>query len=149
MHNVFDIDRQLSLPNDPDHLQFLKSYRNSLAPVSRLPHDLLTDIFILLHRSDLEQVRVHPIFSRRSPPCLHVTHVSRAWRDAALQCPLLWTIILFTPPEWTAIMLERSRTAPLTVQVPIDSVNSKDDVFNTSVRLALSHIRRIRYLSII
>lgn len=147
MQNVFDdIDHQLSLSNDPHHLQFFKSYRNSLAPVSRLPHDLLTDIFILLHRSDSSQV--HPIFSQRSPPCLHVTHVSRAWRDAALQCPLLWTTILFIPPEWTTIMLERSQTAPLTVQVLIDDVNSKDDVFKTSVRLSLSHVHRIRYLSI-
>jgi hypothetical protein len=60
----------------------------------------------------------------------------------------LWTNILFRPPEWTAVMLERASTAPLTVNVPIKDLNLADQAFVTSVRLALSHIRHIRYLCI-
>jgi F-box-like len=145
MDKTFDhIDRQLSLSEDSHRVQSLKSLRNSLAPVSRLPHILLTDIFILIHRSE----RINES-SLRSPPCLHISHVCRAWRDAALQCPLLWTNILFCPPQWTAVMLERSRNAPLRVEVPIQHLNLADHTFVTSVRLALSHIRHIRYLYII
>ena len=113
------------------------SDHNTLVPISRLPECLLTDIFILVR--DIEHA------SSSSPPCLHVSHVCRAWRDAALQCSLLWTDILFRPPEWTAVMLHRARTAPLTVNV---SIHSLDIGFLNSLRLALSHIRHIRFLSI-
>lgn len=150
MHSAFDdIDHQLSLAHDPRHVQSLKSYRNSLAPVSRLPHILLTDIFILVHQSD----RTDNLFSLSllppPLPCLQISHVCRAWRDSALQCPLLWTDILFRPPEWTPIMLERSRTAPLRVGILVKHQNLADDGFVSSVRLALSHIHHIRYLCII
>ena len=145
MHPPFDdIDHQLSLSHDPRHVQYLKSYRNSLTPVSRLPHILLTDIFILIHQSEPSD----NVFSHRSPPCLQISHVCRAWRDSALQCPLLWTNILFRPPEWTPIMLERSRTAPLRVGIHVEDHNLTDDGFVSSVRLALSHIHHIRYLCI-
>lgn len=142
---LHDTDHQLCPSQDPHRVQSLASYRNSLVPVSRLPHVLLTDIFILIHRSE----RINAKSVSRSPPCLQVSHVCRAWRDAALHCPLLWTNILFCPPEWTAIMLERSRTAPLTVEVPIEHINLANHTFVSSVRLALSHIHHIRYLRII
>ncbi|KAF8478926.1 hypothetical protein DFH94DRAFT_32984 [Russula ochroleuca] len=145
MHTAFDdLDRQISQSLDPRHIQALKSYRNSLTPVARLPHILLTDIFILVHHSESTNVK----FSRHSPTCLQISHVCRAWRDSALQCPLLWTNILFCPPEWTAIMLERSRTAPLTVDIPVQHLNLAEDGFVFSVRLALSHMRHIRCLCI-
>ena len=127
-----------------DHTLSQKSYRNSLAPVSRLPHILLTDIFILIHQSE----RTDNIYIHRSPPCLQISHVCKAWRDSALQCPLLWTDILFRPPEWTPILLERARTAPLTVGIHLQDYNLADDGFVSSVRLALSHIHHIRYLCI-
>lgn len=146
MHSALDdIDHQLSLSHHPRHSLSLRSYRNSLSPVSRLPHILLTDIFILVHQSE----RIDNLSSLRSPPCLQITHVCRAWRDSALQCPLLWTDILFRPPEWTPIMLERSRTAPLRVEILVEHQNLADDGFVSSVRLALSHIHHIRYLCII
>jgi hypothetical protein len=146
MHTAFDdIDHQLSLSNDTHHTRYLRSYRNSLTPVSRLPHILLTDIFILIHQSE----RVNNLFLHRPPPCLQISHVCRAWRDSALQCPLLWTDILFRPPEWTPIMLERSRTAPLKVGIRVEDDNLANDDFVSSVRLALSHTHHIRYLSIV
>lgn len=134
-----DTDHQLSR-----HANELKSYRNSLAPVSRLPHILLTDIFILVHQSELTENSLRD----RLPPCLQVSHVCRSWRDSALHCPLLWTHILFRPPEWTPIMLERSRSAPLRVGIMVEHQNLADDGFVSSVRLALSHIHHIRYLRI-
>ncbi|KAI0303372.1 hypothetical protein B0F90DRAFT_1710492 [Multifurca ochricompacta] len=145
MDNVFyDIDSQLSLYTDPRHAQSLKYFRNSLVPVSRLPNILLTHIFTLLLNDSQ-----HIYHQHTSPTCLHVSHVCRTWRDAALHCSLLWTNILFRPPEWTAIMLERSRTAPLTIEVLILPRDFANTAFLNSVRLALSHIRHIRYLCII
>ena len=46
-------------------------------------------------------------------------------------------------------MLERSRTAPLRVEILVEHQNLADDGFVSSVRLALSHIHHIRYLCII
>ncbi len=45
-------------------------------------------------------------------------------------------------------MLERSRTAPLRVEIPVQHLNLADNGFVSSVRLALSHIHHIRYLCI-
>ncbi|KAI9508847.1 hypothetical protein F5148DRAFT_1192336 [Russula earlei] len=45
-------------------------------------------------------------------------------------------------------MLERSRTAPLTIRISIGYQDLADNAFLSSVRLALSHIRHIRHLSI-
>ena len=115
-------------------------HRNSLVPISRLPDSLLTDIFILIR--DIEYA------SESEPPCLGVSHVCRAWRNAAVQCALLWTNILFCPPEWTPVMLHRARNAPLTVKVSIYPPDVENDAFLNSLRLALSHIRHIRCLSI-
>ncbi|KAH9029095.1 hypothetical protein EDB85DRAFT_1867459 [Lactarius pseudohatsudake] len=115
-------------------------HHNTLVPISRLPDSLLTDIFILVRDIELPD--------SFSPPCLHVSHVCRAWRNAAVHCSLLWTNILFRPPEWTALMLHRARTAPLTVQVAISSRDMANGAFLDSLRLAFSHIRHIRYLSI-
>ncbi|KAH9977125.1 hypothetical protein BGW80DRAFT_1287494 [Lactifluus volemus] len=143
-----DIDHQLTLCTDLNRIIALKSHRNSLAPVSKLPHDLLSDIFIIFHRSESDSKNWRSIFNRRSPACLPLTHVSRTWRNAALRCPLLWTNIIFVPAKWTAIMLERSQTAPLTVEIPITDTNLKDNAFKNSLRLTLSHIYRIRYLFI-
>jgi hypothetical protein len=138
------VDDELSLVRDGHHARSLRSYRNSLAPVSRLPHILLTEIFILLHQS-----LPNSTLALRSPTCLHISHVCRAWRDSALQCPLLWTDILFHPPDWTPIMLERARTAPLKVEIQADRPNITNSGFVSSVRLALSHIHHIRYLCIL
>jgi hypothetical protein len=46
-------------------------------------------------------------------------------------------------------MLERSRTAPLSVRILVEHPNLANDGFVSSVRLALSHIHHIRYLSIV
>lgn len=115
-------------------------HHDTLVPISRLPDCLLTDVFILVR--DLE------FSSSSSPPCLRVSHVCRAWRNAAVHCSLLWTEILFRPPEWTALLLHRARTAPLTVKVTISSRDIGNEAFFNSLRLALSHIRHIRHLSI-
>ena len=115
-------------------------YHNTLVPISRLPDCLLTDIFILVR--DLE------LSFPSSPPCLRVSHVCRVWRNAAVHCSLLWTKILFRPPEWTALLLHRARTAPLTVKVEIYPRDIGNEAFFNSLRLALSHIRHIRYLAI-
>ncbi|KAH9039396.1 hypothetical protein EDB84DRAFT_1056527 [Lactarius hengduanensis] len=114
-------------------------YHNTLVPISRLPDSLLTDIFILIR--DIQYI------SFFSPSCLNVSHVCRTWRNAALHCSLLWTNILFHTPKWTTVMLHRAGTAPLTVQVAISQEIANGALLD-SLRLAFSHIRHIRLLSI-
>ncbi len=114
---------------------------NSLVPISQLPDYLLTEIFVLVR--DLETPSYFP-----SPACFRVSYVCRTWRNAAIECSLLWTNIILHPPELTAIMLHRARTAPLTVEVFISYTVVANHAFLNSLRLALSHIRHIRYLSV-
>ncbi|KAJ7195109.1 hypothetical protein GGX14DRAFT_334459, partial [Mycena pura] len=57
------------------HLASLKAHRNSIAPISSLPTELLVEIFLRL--SDL--------------PCKIITKVCRHWHAISSATPALWT----------------------------------------------------------
>ncbi|GJE90037.1 F-box protein [Phanerochaete sordida] len=97
----------------------IKSQRNTLVPISRLPLELLADIFY-------EVVRLHDSTTRTRPSrpygyskykthrWLVVTFVCRAWRALALDTPRLWSHILFSDnAERMELFLARSCNAPL------------------------------------
>ncbi|KAI0060842.1 hypothetical protein BV25DRAFT_1992643 [Artomyces pyxidatus] len=132
------IDEQIQAATDPGRLLILRSSRNALAPVSRLPEAILTTIFLLLRRNS---TFVHDLDDLT---WLHVTHVCRSWRQAALDCALLWTDILFDPPDWAAEMLRRSKSAPLSVDISLEphAAVSKLD----AACLALTRVSHIRTL---
>ncbi|KAI0046671.1 hypothetical protein FA95DRAFT_1559897 [Auriscalpium vulgare] len=77
---------------------------NSLIPISRLPHEILEDIFE--HLFDL----------------VAATHVCSAWRRVALGYPALWTDISFPLPsrKWASAMYGRSKSSPANVFVRVN-----------------------------
>lgn len=92
-------------------MRALQSRRNALLPVSQLPSEVLCRIFEHVAPSDLsyEWDLRWIVFS----------HVSRHWRDTALECASLWRCIPTTgPTELTREFLRRSKSAPLAVVVP-------------------------------
>ncbi|KDQ51901.1 hypothetical protein JAAARDRAFT_62254 [Jaapia argillacea MUCL 33604] len=115
----------------------LRAYRNSLAPISRLPPELLTKIFAL---DGLGWE------AGRAQPCrnlwLRVTHVCRRWRVIALSSPTLWTHPLIAFPSWFPEMLRRSRGAPLVVDA------TQAVVRPTQFREIFGQVHRIRELRI-
>ncbi|KAH9959020.1 hypothetical protein BC827DRAFT_1090255, partial [Russula dissimulans] len=68
-----------------DTLRTLKSHRNTLAPISRLPPEALAAIFSFVSSSALDESG-HLRWIR-------VTHVCRQWRQIALNYPRFWSNI--------------------------------------------------------
>ncbi|KAJ2921808.1 hypothetical protein H1R20_g15288, partial [Candolleomyces eurysporus] len=90
-------------------IRALKTHRNLVADTSLLPPEILSNIFIALRRI------VANGYSYRSS-WVRVTHVCRHWRAVALDCPALWSDLLFVNPKGTEVMLQRAKNAPLTVK---------------------------------
>ncbi|TFY70846.1 hypothetical protein EVG20_g2148 [Dentipellis fragilis] len=96
---------------------------NALAPISYLPPELLVLIFTLIspsRRSDLKHFRAHPYEASRTHQAwvdwIHVTHVCGHWRRVAVGDPSLWTVIYCElGPEWTELLLSRSKSSPIDI----------------------------------
>ena len=123
-------------------VQQLKSRRNTIVPVSRLPPEILVEVFSLLP------------FVADDPKCvpylewIFVTHVCRRWREIALQSPYLWNHINFTKLTLDGFteILARAKMSPLHVEAKI-TPRSKAR-FNALRRQLEAHIFHTRHLSI-
>lgn len=78
--------------------------RNTLAPISYLPLELVLEVF-LIHRD-----------SCPNEQWITVTHVSRYWRDIGVNYGPLWTCINLLSPS-APEFVRRAGTLPLTVRV--------------------------------
>ena len=90
-------------------IRALKSRRNELSPISRLPTEILCNIFKL-------QVTLNDWDIPRPDSWNNFSQVSRHWRSLALSAPELWTDIILSYPRWTHEMLKRSKKAKLTIR---------------------------------
>ncbi|KAF7798076.1 hypothetical protein EIP86_009290 [Pleurotus ostreatoroseus] len=104
--------------------QVLRSQYNTLAPISRLPTELLSLIFRAFvddyWASSEQEVYVMPgldIATYESSMCgwLVVLHVCRRWRSVALGEPSLWTRIELRCEPFVTLALARSGSLPLDV----------------------------------
>ncbi|KAK0202652.1 hypothetical protein DFS33DRAFT_1341918 [Desarmillaria ectypa] len=94
----------------------LKSRRNALAPISKLPPEMLSRIFLFVS---------YPHGSYKSLLWINVSHVSRHWRAIALGFPALWSSPPFTTPAWAHEMLRRSKMAPLNIVADLTYMTPK------------------------
>ncbi|KAK0238938.1 hypothetical protein EDD85DRAFT_1002232 [Armillaria nabsnona] len=107
----------------------LKSRRNTLAPISQLPPEMLSRIFLF--------VSCPRESSYKSLLWINVSHVSQHWRDVALGFPALWSSPPFMNPTWAHEMLKRSKMAPLTIVADLIYMTPKMlDVFDDAMRQA-------------
>ena len=117
-------------------LRQLLLQRNELAPVSRLPLEILAKIFSFV---SCGRTRSSPIF-----PCYYFTHVSYSWRSLGLNTPTLWEV-LPQDKEWANIMLERSKGADLVIGSVLANDSAERILFLKEV-LGTKHTSRIRDL---
>jgi len=98
-----DTERQL--------IRSLLSRRNTLAPISALPPELLSRIFHF-HAQD-ERLYGKPL------GWIWVTHVCQHWRQVALNDSSLWATITGSLPRvrWISEMLVRARKVPLVIDL--------------------------------
>ncbi|TFK60347.1 hypothetical protein BDN72DRAFT_850586 [Pluteus cervinus] len=102
----FQIDDQILALKQ--QIQKLQVARNAYLPISSLPNEVLSNIFLICRRkpySDRPDIRV----------LLTLTWVCHHWRDVALSDSSLWTYIGGENFLWAAECLSRSKEAPLEV----------------------------------
>lgn len=104
-----DIDREIRRLNS--WICSLKSRRNSLCPVSRLPPEVLSEVFLVFAEQLQAQERFEVDFKWTT-----VSHVCHLWRDIALQHGRLWGKIDMTRPDRTRVFVDRSKGAPLAIR---------------------------------
>ncbi|QRV82248.1 F-box-like protein [Ceratobasidium sp. AG-Ba] len=90
----------------------VESAKGYLAPVRKLPADILADIFLMLFESD-------PLVAWK------LSAVNRQWRTTALTTPLLWSKIRIQPPAMPTgnavrLWVERSgNSCPLDIEISL------------------------------
>jgi hypothetical protein len=106
-----------------------------------LPDEILSDIFEL---ATTVSARVPGVFRRGVHWSRVISHVSRRWRNIALQNPFLWTWILIaqglpSTTIWAPILLERSKTSLIDVEL---SLTDSPEGMSDALDLVIPHMGR-------
>ncbi|KAJ7766338.1 hypothetical protein DFH07DRAFT_351919 [Mycena maculata] len=119
----------------------LRTRRNSLAPISKLPTEVLSPILGLCPTIDVDG----PHFQTGNFILgMKTAHVCRRWHEIATKSPHFWAHIVLSRPRWALEMLHRSRAAPL-IQVGV-TIAAPDAKTVAARDLVLGHLHRIREL---
>jgi len=120
----------------------LRSQRNELSTICRLPIEILAHIFTL--HSQSSSFYHHGLSQYHSPyndyvrlSWFQITHVCRHFRLVALGCPSLWTYLDFSSRSWTEEMFSRSKSADLVLSV------SRPTAMDL-VKIVLKEIHRVK-----
>jgi hypothetical protein len=101
--------------------------KNSRAPIYSLPHEILEDILYRCHLDDLDvRKRIRDAMcededstgTENLPFSVFASHVSRRWRDIAIDSARLWTtidLVSFQPEYLLQLYLERSKGRSLNI----------------------------------
>lgn len=92
-----------------EQFRLAKRQHNAQAPVSQLPEELLSEIFILARDASA-------YMDKMLPPA---SHVCQEWRGIALRCPALWTSVDCMYLRLVEELLPRARTLPIDLTVGI------------------------------
>ena len=120
----------------------IRARRNKLSPISRLPVEILCNIFSLIQDKDT--------FSSAQNPksWIKFSQVSQYWRLSALSAPELWAEIPLPYPRWAQEMLIRSKMAKLTIRSGYAFSTSNPKTIET-VRSCLYEMNRVEELELI
>ena len=112
-------------------LRLVWSMKNTLAPINKIPPDILSLI---------------PNYWRdayRDRGLVRLTHVCRSWRGILTSCPLLWTRLDCTSVAKTKTHIERSKASPLEIFLGWSNVSYQKE----ALILTATHVGRLRTLS--
>ncbi|EIN05010.1 hypothetical protein PUNSTDRAFT_47240 [Punctularia strigosozonata HHB-11173 SS5] len=120
----------------------LRGDHSQLAPISRLPPEVLGMIFLLC----VPDPRCgHPF-----PQSHAFSQVCQHWRGIALDTAVLWLTVPRATLELTDIFLSRSRNASLDVHVSDDFIEGPVAASHrAALALVLSHLNRVRSLDLV
>ncbi|TEB23255.1 hypothetical protein FA13DRAFT_1452893 [Coprinellus micaceus] len=116
------------------------SNSRSVAHPDRLPVEILCKIF----ESCVDQVSNGESETERVS-WMKITHVSRYWREVALDHASLWSNISFIHPELAKVMLIRSRNSPLIIRF---RRSESEEEPRPVLDLALSQASRLKVIEV-
>jgi len=119
----------------------LNSQRDDHAPISRLPVEIVIEIFLLHRKNMMRKCGLQTI------DWIGITHVSRLWREIALNCSGLWISIPFHKPKWAEEMIARSRHACPIVIAAYDPLEDLEGALLLR-RFLQQHLSRVQVLKI-
>ncbi|KAI0312053.1 hypothetical protein OF83DRAFT_692846 [Amylostereum chailletii] len=101
-------------------------------PISRLAEDILAEIFLYFYPSTIGQSTTPVSWDWKALDITwwSIPSVNRYWRFVALNTPRFWSMIQLSPNELTLAMLERSKKAPLTVDLNFEGVGPLSDILS-------------------
>jgi hypothetical protein len=132
-----------------ESIRKLRSHRNTLAPISSLPIELIRCIF-----SYLRVPGRPPPFARgeKQDPLawLRVAHVCHQWREIALNHPLFWSYVNFSDLKLAGAteILARAKNVPLYLEASIPYVRWSNSHLATFEEEIQRRVSRIRHLGI-
>lgn len=126
----------------------LKSQRNSFASISRIPPEVLGKVFEFT-KAAIEPP-LFPLYKLKGTPrWLKMTHVSRHWRDLAINLlASLWVNLRLDNLPFLEKMLSRSKGAGLVIQASFSSPSGVAHYSPNALDLALNDSSRIKVLSL-
>ena len=133
------IDRDIA--HLEERIRTLKSRRNELSPMSRVPVEILCKIFSLVEDNST-------VYLGQSPESwTNFSQVSQHWRSSALSAPELWTKIPLSYPRWAQEMLKRSKMAKLTIRSNLSLEASNPKTIET-IRSCLNEMNRVEEINL-
>ena len=113
-------------------LNLVRSVKNTLAPINKIPPEVLSLIPNHWQCSDGDE------------DLIALTHVCHSWRELFTSCPLLWTRMDCTNVDKTKIYIERSKSSPLEIHLERSNDRSYREA---ALVLAATHVGRLRTIS--
>ena len=112
-------------------LRLVRSLKNSLAPINRVPPELLSLIPDYCHRE-----------RRTDQDLIALTHVSRCWREIFISRSSLWTQLDFRNIDKTNTYIQRLRSSPFEIYL------GDDENIDKAFPLITPHLRRLKSLTV-
>jgi hypothetical protein len=122
-----------------ERIRARKLDRNDLAPISKIPVELLSYIFSLVQRKCRHD-------SREDLGWVVVTHICQRWRNIALDNPTLWVYVPSHRPKWIPEMTRRSKSA--TLKINLNAQSFTPSRFSTLRTFLAAHLPRVRSITV-
>ncbi|TFK68403.1 hypothetical protein BDN72DRAFT_769361, partial [Pluteus cervinus] len=132
---IYQIDQEIKALEE--RLLVLRTTRNRLAPISRIPVEIFGKIFLFARDSSM------PEPSAGGRIVLAISRVSRHWREMALGDPSLWSRIDFTQLDGVQAFLQRSCNARISFQA-CEALPT-----NPAIQLVLQNLARLQELVVL
>lgn len=95
---------------------FVSSARPSISTATKLPPELLSEIFLYVRDAQTSHHMAVLRYTLRAIHWIKVTHVCRYWRQVALNCQRLWSNIPIISTTAVQVLLSRAPRVPLSLR---------------------------------